>query len=116
MTQEDLQAIRAIMQEEIEPIKADLLKFQIETNERFDKMDSRLDKMDARLDKMDERIDRIQEDIEEIKENGEITRAVTNSIGEWIDYYFQEDRPYPVGIKKGKDEGKSQGNIYVDFK
>lgn len=116
MTQEDLQAIRAIMQEEIKPIKTDLLKFQTETNERFDKIDTRLDKMDTRLDKMDECIDQIQEDIEEIKENGEVTRSVTNSIGEWIDYYFKEDRPYPVGVKKGKDEGTNQGNIYVDFK
>lgn len=50
--------------------------------EKFDKIDSRFDKIEKRLDK--------------IEEECEITRDVTNKIGEWVDYYFHDDRPYPL--------------------
>lgn len=71
LTTDDLQAIKAIMQEETKTIN-------------------------NRLDKIETRLDNIESDIEQLKEDTEITRDVTNSIGEWIDFYFKEDRPYPI--------------------
>ena len=78
LDQNDLQAIAALIKNEVEPI-----------NKRLDNVDSRLDKIETRLDN-------IEEDIEVIKEDTEITREVTNNIGEWVDFYFHEDRPYPI--------------------
>lgn len=78
LDQNDLQAIAALIKNEVEPI-----------NKRLDNVDSRLDKIETRLDN-------IEEDIEVIKEDTEITREVTNNIGEWVDFYFHDDRPYPI--------------------
>ena len=52
--------------------------------------------MNEKFDRVDQRLDNIEEDIQQLKEDTEITRDVTNSIGEWIDFYFKEDRPYPI--------------------
>lgn len=78
LTQEDLQAISQLIKNEVEPI-----------NKRLDGMDSRLDKMNERLDNIETRLDKIEEDCE-------ITREVTNNIGEWVDFYFHDDKPYPL--------------------
>lgn len=78
LDQNDLQAIAALIKNEVEPI-----------NKRLDNVDSRLDKIETRLDN-------IEEDIEVIKEDTEITREVTNKIGEWVDFYFHDDKPYPL--------------------
>lgn len=45
--------------------------------------------INKRLDKIEERLDNIEEDCA-------ITRDVTNKLGEWVDFYFHEDRPYPL--------------------
>ncbi len=71
LDQEDLKAISSLMDSKLEPI-----------NKRLDGMDSRLDKIEERLDK--------------IEEDGEITRDVTNKLGEWVDFYFHDDMPYPL--------------------
>ncbi len=78
LDQNDLQAIAALIKNEVEPI-----------NKRLDNVDSRLDKIETRLDN-------IEEDIEVIKEDSQITREVTNKIGEWVDFYFHDDKPYPL--------------------
>lgn len=31
-----------------------------------------------------------------IKEDTEITRDTVNSVVEWIDFYFRDERPFPV--------------------
>ena len=88
LDQNDLQAIAALIKNEVEPI-----------NKRLDNVDSRLDKIETRLDN-------IEEDIEVIKEDSQITREVTNDIDEWVDYYFHEDKPYPIDkeeIEKQKE-------------
>ncbi len=59
-----------------------------------------LQPINERLDRMDERLDKIESDIEQIKEDTEITRDVTNSIVEWIDVYWRDDRPFPVEEKE----------------
>ena len=71
LDQNDLQAIAALIKNEVEPIN-------------------------KRLDNMDQRLDKIEERLEKIEEDGEITREVTNKIGEWVDFYFHDDKPYPL--------------------
>ncbi len=92
LTQEDLQAISQLIKNEVDPIHNRLDKM----DSRLDKMDDRLDKMDDRLDKMESRLDKIEETLDEVKEDGQITRDVTNSIGEWIEFYFAKEKPFPL--------------------
>lgn len=85
LTQEDLQAISMLIKSEVEPIKTEMSH-----------INERLDGIDGRLDGIDERLDNIEQTMEEMKEDAAITRDVTNSIGEWIDYYFADEKPYPL--------------------
>ncbi|MBP3857648.1 MAG: hypothetical protein IK990_18760 [Ruminiclostridium sp.] len=78
LDQQDLQAIKAIIQGETEPIKKDIAQ------------------MKADIEQLKNEVSDMKEDIAQLKEDTEITRDVTNSIGEWIDFYFKEDRPYPI--------------------
>ena len=102
LDQNDLQAIAALIKNEVEPI-----------NKRLDSMEKDMSDLKSDLSTMKHDISTLQsdvaemkEDIEVIKEDCEITRAVTNDIGEWVDFYFHEDRPYPIDkeeIKKQRD-------------
>ncbi len=109
LTNEDLQALSNLMDKKLEPINSRLDNMDQrldKVDQRLDKVDQRLDKVDQRLDKVDQRLDRMEEDIAIIKEDGQITREVTNDIGEWVDYYFHEDKPYPIDkeeIEKQKE-------------
>ena len=85
LDQNDLQAIAALIKNEVEPIKQDISELKINVAN-----------IDSRLDKIETRLDNIEEDIEVIKEDTEITREVTNKIGEWVDFYFHDDKPYPL--------------------
>lgn len=67
MTKEEMQALREIMREELEPI-----------NKRLDGMESRLDGMESRLDSL-------EETIAEIKEDTAVTRTAVNALIEWAD-------------------------------
>lgn len=67
MTEQDLQAIRAIMKEELDPI-----------NKRLDSMDERLDSVNERLDSVNERLGRLEESQEEV-------RDAVNALLEWSD-------------------------------
>ncbi|MBD5080493.1 MAG: hypothetical protein HDT44_01855 [Ruminococcaceae bacterium] len=100
LTQEDLQAISLLIKNEVEPLY-----------KKIDNMESRLDKVDSRLDKVDSRLDKIEETLEEVKEDGQITRDVTNSIGEWIEFYFGKEKPFPLD----KDEIDEQEKILKMF-
>ena len=75
MTEQDLQAIRAILQEELKKeLKAELQPI----NKRLDTMDQRLDTIDQRLDTVDQRLDRLEESQEEV-------RDAVNALLEWSD-------------------------------
>ena len=65
LTKEDLQAIRGLMQEELEPINTRLDK----VDARLDKVDARLDKVDARLDKVDARLDTLEEKVDVVRQS-----------------------------------------------
>jgi peptidoglycan hydrolase CwlO-like protein len=71
MTPEDLQAIRAIVREEIDKKTAPI--------------NARLDAMQADIDQIKPDVRQVKEDIEQIKEDGAITREAVNAIGEWTD-------------------------------
>ena len=107
LTQEDLQAISLLIKNEVEPLYKKIDNME----SRLDKVDSRLDKVDSRLDKVDSRLDKIEETLEEVKEDGQITRDVTNSIGEWIEFYFGKEKPFPLD----KDEIDEQEKILKMF-
>ena len=114
LTQEDLQAISLLIKNEVEPLykKIDNMESRLDkVDSRLDKVDSRLDKVDSRLDKVDSRLDKIEETLEEVKEDGQITRDVTNSIGEWIEFYFGKEKPFPLD----KDEIDEQEKILKMF-
>ena len=63
------------------------------TNEDLQALSSLMDK---KLEPINTRLDKIEERLEKIEEDGEITREVTNKIGEWVDFYFHDDKPYPL--------------------
>lgn len=92
LTNEDLQALSSLMDKKLEPINTRLDNM----DQRLDNMDQRLNNMDQRLDNVEQRLDKIEERLEKIEEDGEITREVTNKIGEWVDFYFHDDKPYPL--------------------
>jgi archaellum component FlaC len=48
------------MTQQVQAVHRDLLGFQEQTDQRFDKVDARLDRVDGRLDKMDGRLDRVE--------------------------------------------------------
>lgn len=93
LDQNDLQAIAALIKNEVEPIKQDISDLKINVA-----------KMDSRLDKIETRLDNIEEDIEVIKEDCEITRDGTNNLGEWVEYYFGDVMPYPLDKEKANKE------------
>ena len=78
LTKEDLQAIGALMDNKLEPIKADIADLkqgQSVTNVRLDKVDARLDNMQAditdlkqNVDTISERIGNIENDVKTISE------------------------------------------------
>ena len=128
LTQEDLQAISLLIKNEVEPLykKFDNVESRLDNvdsrldnvdsrldkvDSRLDKVESRLDKVDSRLDNIDSRLDKIEETLEEVKEDGQITRDVTNSIGEWIEFYFGKEKPFPLD----KDEINEQEKILKMF-
>ncbi|MBD5104021.1 MAG: hypothetical protein HDT47_04050 [Ruminococcaceae bacterium] len=78
LTQEDLQAISQLIKNEVEPIKQDISSMKKDIS-------------DLKSD-----VAEMKEDIAAIKEDGEITRENTNEIGKWIDYYFNDNMPFPV--------------------
>ena len=61
------------------------------------------------VEPINKRLDKIEEDIEIVKEDAAITREVTNKLGEWVDFYFHDDKPYPLDedeVEKYKDRIK----------
>ena len=74
LTKEDLQAIGALMDSRLEPIKADI------SDLKTDVSGLKTDVSDINV-----RLDTLQEDVNLIKENTEITRGAVNLIGEWTE-------------------------------
>lgn len=85
LTQEDLQAISQLIKNEVEPI-----------NKRLDNMEKDISDLKSDVSNLKSDVEEMREDIAAIKEDGEITRENTNEIGKWIDYYFNDNMPFPV--------------------
>ena len=82
LTQEDLQAIRSLIQEENKSIREDIKELKREVS------------------KMQDDIAEMKEDIEVIREDTEITRGATNELLEWFDTYHRDgNTPFPVDRK-----------------
>lgn len=77
LTAEDLQAIKAIIKEETDPIN-------------------------KRLDNIEADIVSMKEDIEVIKEDIEIIKGVNEEVLEWFDTYQRTDidKPFPAPVKE----------------
>ena len=56
----ELEGSFGFLTQQMQGVHRDLLGFQEQTDQRFDKVDSRLDRVDGRLDKMDGRLDRVE--------------------------------------------------------
>ena len=64
LDEKDLQAIKALFNEE---------------------MDKKLQPVNSRLDRMDARLDKIEEALAEVREHAEVTRRATNYLVEWVE-------------------------------
>ncbi len=64
LTNEDLQAIAALMDNKLQPIHNRLDKME----NRLDKMEDRLDKMESRLDKIESEVVGLKKEVQEVKE------------------------------------------------
>jgi archaellum component FlaC len=74
--------------QQVRTVHLDLLNFQSQTNQRFDKVDGRLDKVEGRLDRVEVRLDgvegrlgRVESEIRQLREElptvvGDVMREV----------------------------------------
>ncbi len=122
LSKEDLLAISELMDLKFEQNLAPVNQRLNHIDNRLEKVDQHLEKVDRHLEKVDQRLDRVEqrldqveteivqikEDIVQIKEDTAINRSQTNSIGEWIDFYFRSNMPYPVGINKDDTDDKNK--------
>ena len=77
MTQQELDAIRAIVQEETRAI------VQEETRAIIQK---ELEPIHERLDNMQDKINDIKDQLDEMQEDTQITRGAVNALCEWADH------------------------------
>lgn len=87
MTHEEMQTIRAIMQETIRPLenRFDKLEGRFDNLEgRFDTLEGSFKELNAKVESMQSDICEIKEDISEIKEEAKVTRAATNYLVEQV--------------------------------
>lgn len=99
LTQEDLKAISLLIKNEVEPIQKNISELKSDVavmKEDISSLKSDVVVVKEDISSLKSDVSDIKEDIEEIKENCEITRTVTNDIGEWVDFYFHDDKPYPL--------------------
>lgn len=75
LTNEDLQAIAALMDNKLQPIHNRLDKME----SRLDKMESRLDKVESRLDKMENRLDKIESEVVGLKKEVQEVKEKVNA-------------------------------------
>ena len=68
MTQQDLDAIRGILQQELKPV-----------NERLDNMQGQINGMQGQINGIKDQLDEVQEDTR-------ITRGAVNSLCEWAEH------------------------------
>jgi archaellum component FlaC len=67
--------------QQVRAVHLDLLSFQNQTNQRFDKIDSRLDKVEGRLDRVEGRLGRVESEVGQLREElptvvGDVMREV----------------------------------------
>ena len=82
MTQQDLDAIRGILQQELKPV-----------NERLDNMQGQINGMQDQINGMQDQINGMQgqingikDQLDEVQEDTRITRGAVNSLCEWAEH------------------------------
>lgn len=75
MTQQDLDAIRGILQQELKPV-----------NERLDNMQGQINGMQDQINGMQGQINGIKDQLDEVQEDTRITRGAVNSLCEWAEH------------------------------
>ena len=76
MTQQDLDAIRAIVQEETRAI----------IQKELEPIHERLDNMQGQINGMQGQINDIKDQLDEMQEDTQITRGAVNALCEWADH------------------------------
>ena len=67
--------------QQVRAVHLDVLNFQDQTNQRFDKVDGRLDKVEGRLDRVEGRLMRVETEVRQLREElptvvGDVMREV----------------------------------------
>jgi tetrahydromethanopterin S-methyltransferase subunit G len=67
--------------QQVRAVHLDVLNFQDQTNQRFDKIDGRFDKVEGRLDRVEGRLDRVEAEVRQLREElptvlGDVMREV----------------------------------------
>ena len=81
LTKEDLQAIKAIVDERLDRVDERLDR----VDEKLDRVDERLDRVDERLDRVDERLDKVDERLDKVDERFDGIETRLNTIQFEID-------------------------------
>ena len=85
MTQQDLDAIRAIMREEIRAIVQEETRAIVQEETRAI-IQKELEPIHERLDNMQGQINDIKDQLDEMQEDTQITRGAVNALCEWADH------------------------------
>ncbi len=77
----ELEGSFGFLTQQVQGVHRDLLGFQEQTNQRFDKIDTRLDRMDGRLDRMEGRLGKVETEVRSLREDlpsvvGDVMREV----------------------------------------
>ena len=67
--------------QQVRAVHLDVLNFQDQTNQRFDKVDGRFDKVEGRLDRVEGRLMRVETEVRQLREElptvvGDVMREV----------------------------------------
>ena len=85
MTQQDLDAIRSIMREEVRAIVQEETRAIIQKETRAI-VQEELKPIHERLDNMQGQINDIKDQLDEMQEDTQITRGAVNALCEWADH------------------------------
>ena len=82
MTQQDLDAIRGILQQELKPVNQRLDNMQGQINGMQDQINGMQDQING----MQGQINGIKDQLDEVQEDTRITRGAVNSLCEWAEH------------------------------
>jgi len=79
--------------QQVRAVHLDLLNFQDQTNQRFDKVDGRFDKVDGRFDKVEGRLDRVEGRLDRVEaEVRQLREELPTVVGEVMREVLREQK------------------------